>query len=901
VSEVQKPVLGQAAKAKREAEEVSKRRVNKYCSLSSLKNESDVEQFFVAPLLAEMGYDADYLETKTSIEPQLIGKGRKRRRYFPDYIGHLRKAKDQPVVLVDAKHPNESAEAGVDDAQMYASIVRRALAAPKPEQFCVGCNGRTTIVKHYDSNEELLRLEFADCVDGNPSFDELRCLLSRQALQAATNKLALRARAWKPAEASIENIKDAFQKCHNRIWKRESLLPTAAFYEFTKLVFLKLREDERIHRLVDAGQQVTLNDLHFHTEWIDDHSEVSPNPINSILFRRLNDDLTEQVGKKKKKPIFDPGEQIKLKPSTIRAVVSLLQDYDLHGIDDDLNGRMFEVFLSAAVRGKNLGAFFTPRNIVELMVEICSPSTTRKDGRFKIDRVLDGCCGSGGFLIDAMAFMLDEIRSNPNLSAHAKELEKRLLAQCLFGIESNPDITRIARINMFLHGDGGSRIYRADTLDKEFCVEEGDTQTARDEITELAAFLEKKANKFDVVLTNPPFASAYSPSDEHEKRILQQYSDLHPDTTTKRSAKSNVLFLARYYDLLKPKGRMAIVLDNSMLNSHNFAEYRKWLLGHFILRAVIALPKYSFIQAGAGGVTSILHLEKRKDREQKQPAVFARNVRYTGISKSGKEIKENDLPKALREWRHFEKTGRLRLDGTGRIGNSESDELFLIQAGNITDRIDVAYHTPSYTRLVERIDQMGKDGTHEIRRIDDFELAGKIDLDEAGDDSFKYVDIGAIDLERCTIMPSEIVDGTIGELADRARMQIRQNDVIFPLSHDSLGKVAIVPKELDGQLASTGFVAVRNQSLDDAVLLWSVIRSRVMQKQFRHIASGYTQRGISTQHLKEVRFPLPIAGRPELIKSIKRSLDAAHRSRRSELTAMEKITGLLDTSLDSTQ
>ncbi len=873
---------------------------NKYCSLSALKNESDVEQFFVAPFLAELGYGSDYLQTKSSIQTTLIGKGRKRKRYFPDYIGHLRKGEDQPVLVVDAKHPNESADDGVEDAQLYASVIRRALKVPKPDQFCIGSNGRTTIVKHHDSDEVYLKLAFSDFCDGNAKFAAFKALVARQVLQAANKKQLLGTSPWIPVEASIEEIKVTFQKCHKRIWKRESLLPTAAFYEFTKLIFLKLREDERIHKLKDKGKAVTLDDLHFHTAWIDNNTEVSPHPINSILFRQLNVDLDEQVSKKKKKPIFDANEQIKLKPSTTRAVVELLQHYDLHGIDEDLNGRMFEVFLSAAVRGKDLGAFFTPRNIVELMVNMCSPSVQRVSGRARIDMVLDGCCGSGGFLIDAMAFMLDEIRTNPNLSSHARALEKQLLAQHLFGIESNPDIARIARINMFLHGDGGSRIYKGDTLDKEFHVEEGEPRAAKDEIAELEEVLVEERKQFDVVLTNPPFATTYATTDEHEKRILSQYADVHPAAAApkaKKSAKSNVLFLARYHDVLKPGGRMAIVLDNSMLNSHNFAEYRTWLLEKFILRAVISLPKYSFIQAGAGGVTSILYMEKRSSDTQEQPPIFARTVKYTGISKSGKQIKENDLPDVLKEWQEFEKTGKLLLKGTQSVSRKSSDDLFFILPSETADRLDVSYHTPSYSRLMKQIDEMSKSGKYDVKTIADFTLAEKIGVSEASNQVYKYVDIGAIDAERCEIMEREIEEGTLEDLADRARLPMKKNDVLFPLSFDSFGKVAIVPKELDGHLASTGFVAIRNKSYDEAVLLWSVIRSRMMQKQFYHIASGYTQRGISTQHLNYLRFPIPKSDSDAVTKSIRGFLRQAARSRQGELAALGDITGLMESTL----
>jgi len=874
---------------------------NKFCKLINLRNESDVEQNLLVRLLDELGFTEDYRKSKSSISATKIGKGKKRRDYCPDYICYIDKAHAKPVFIIDAKAPDVDANDGVEDAQLYASVMRRSLAGgTKPDQFCMGSNGHVTVLKFHDSNDVYLTLAFEDFEDRNPKFMKLKAAVNREALKSANEKRQINGTPWKPVLPSVEEIKAAFQKCHNRIWKRESLLPTAAFYEFTKLIFLKLREDERLHKIMNAGKQVQMKDLHFHTEWIDSNSEVSPNPVNSILFQRLSESLQEEIKRNKKKPIFEPSEQIKLKPSTIRAVVEILQDFDLSEIDEDLNGRMFEVFLSAAVRGKNLGAFFTPRSVVELMVDMASPTITRSGGHTYIETILDGCCGSGGFLIDVMARMLKQIRSNPALSANAKQLEEQLLTQHIYGIESNPDIARIARINMFLHGDGGSSIYRADALDKEFYVEDGESPTVRDEIGDLKRLLLTEGKTFDLVLTNPPFASTLSAKDEHEKRILSQYrfgADDNEPSNPQKSAKSNVMFLARYYDLLRTGGRMAIVLDNSMLNSHSFSLYREWLRGHFIIRAVIGLPKYSFIQAGAGGVTSILYLEKRANAEQSQPPIFARSVNYTGISKSGKEIELNDLPDVLAEWRVFERTGKLSMKGLNPIGNQECDDLFLISPLDITDRIDVAYHTPSFLRLKKQIASMAKAGTHEIRLVKDFPLASRVDIEDVGNEVFQYVDIGAVDAERCQIMQTEIQEGSIDDLSDRARIQIRENDVIFPLSYDSFGKVAIVPKGLDGQLASTGFLVIRNDTYEDAVLLWAIVRSQLMQKQFHHIASGYTQRGISKEHLNWLRFPMPQNGRAELIKSVKGLLAKANTSRQNELNALGSVTALTDSAL----
>lgn len=874
-----------------------RREKNKYCSLRNLRNESDVEQNFIVRLLDDLEFSEDYRKSKTSIKAEKIGKGKNRRDYRPDYICFLDKAHTKPVLVIDAKSPQIDAENGVLDAQLYTSIMRRELKGAKPDQFCIGSNGLMTIIRHFDSNEDLHRVSFEEFQESNKKFHQLKKTIGRDALKLSLNRVP-ESEKWHPIKPEVEEIKAVFQKCHKFIWKRESLMPTKAFYEFTKLVFLKLNEDHRIHAIIDSGKEILLKDLRFYKGWIEKNDDVSPNPINSILFRRLVEQLEDLIKSKKKKSIFDSNEEIELKPSTIKGVVEMLQDYDLFGIDEDLNGRMFEVFLAAAVRGKNLGAYFTPRAIVKLMVNMADLNITKVGSKFAIDSVLDGCCGSGGFLIDAMATMLEQIKSNPLLMSDADEIREELVTKRLVGIDSNAEITRIARINMYLHGDGGSRIYQADALDKDLLIEKGELKSSQEERIELKTLLVDKGLKFDVVLTNPPFATPANSKDEHERRILAQYlgdasnrgvSCSPGKSTLKGVVKSNVLFLARYHDLLKPGGRLLIVLDNSILNSHNFEDYRDWLRRNFIIRAIIALPKYSFIQAGAGGVTSIVFLEKRKTDVQKQPPIFARNVEFTGISKSGKETMETDLPDVLEEWKVFANTGKLFLKGTKQLKPYKNDTLFLIDSNKITDRLDVAFHTPSYWQLVERIHKMGNTKTHIIKKITDFELADSVDINDAGDQTFYYMDIGTLDLERSQIRLNECEEGTLSELPARARVLLRENDVILPLSFDSLGKVAIVPKQMDGQLASTGFISIRCKKEDDAILLWGILRSEDMQKQFRHVASGYTQRGISREHFeKYILFPMP-RKKKAIIKAIRGFIETAGDARKRELESYHAI------------
>jgi type I restriction enzyme M protein len=200
--------------------------------------------------------------------------------------------------------------------------------------------------------------------------------------------------------------------------------------------------------------------------------------------------LQDEVYKKKKKQIFDDNEMIDLKPTTIKGVVRKLETSDLFGIDEDLNGRLFETFLNATMRGSSLGQYFTPRSIVLLGTLIADLQINDQH----VDKVLDGSCGTGGFLIEALTIMRDKVRQNDSYSNEKKiEIIKDLCNNCLYGIDAakDPKLARIARINMYLHGDGGSHIYLGDGLEKTLEVDKSDTKEFQYETAEMAKLLTK--------------------------------------------------------------------------------------------------------------------------------------------------------------------------------------------------------------------------------------------------------------------------------------------------------------------------------------------------------------------------------------------------------------------------
>ena len=702
---------------------------NKYCSLTSLRNESDVEQFLVMPFLKELGYGPDYLETKTSIQQFVIGKGRTKKLYFPDYLGYTARSLDKPVLVIDAKSPAESAEDGVQDSQLYASVLRRKMASPKPDQYCIGVNGHLLIVKHYDSDLPLHTLTFTDFVDGNARFETLKKELSRIALAPKVTALTA-SQFFEFRRVASGELPSVFEMCHKKIWKAEKSGPASAFYEFAKVMFIKIDEDRRIHaRLVaeptglPAGE-VPKDWVRFSVHWINEMEESTDNPIDTILFRQLTGSLEEQIQRGEKKRIFDEGQSIDLAPSTLKEVIKILEHLDLWTVDEDLNGRLFETFLSATMRGEALGQFFTPRSVVKFMVQLAHLQATPHE----MDTVLDGCCGTGGFLIEAMAVMGEALLQNKSLSVSEREgLLKKLRTEALWGIDAGdkPQVARIARLNMLLHRDGGSRIYFADALDKQIRSESGLPLHTRLEMDELRLSLVEKRQRFSVVLTNPPFAMTYERKNAKELTVLRDYL-LAVDKAGKTppSLKSSVMFLERYSDLLKENGKLLTVMDDSVLNTLTDKPFREFILANFVVKAVISLPKNTFVNAQGSVSTSVLYLRKKVDPLEPQPEVFMAICGNVGHTNSGKARPLlNELPEILKAYEEYETTGQLP-QYTGAACFTVGD----LTSANPTLRLDVQWFNPRYFATMSTLRNIAQQRDWETILLSDLLRPGKDSL-----------------------------------------------------------------------------------------------------------------------------------------------------------------------------
>lgn len=637
------------------------------------------------------------------------------------------------------------------------------------------------------------------------------------------------------------------------------------------------RELERVGRVALPKDSVT-----FSEHWIEKNSAAA-NPVNDVLFKQLLNQLEREIVARRKKRIFGRDESIRLRPSTILRVVEKLQHYDMFGIDEDLNGRLFETFLSATMRGRELGQFFTPRSIVKLMVRLAELKASREH----IDKVVDACCGTGGFLIEALSDMRNKVRGNRSLSSAEKDrLLTRVANESIYGIDfgKNPPLARIARMNMYLHGDGGSRIYFADALDKQALPTEGEDPETLQEQEELRAALNDDL-QFDVALTNPPFSMTRSASKKDDERVLKQYklakvSD--SSTQIRASLRSSLMFVERYHDMLRPGGLLISVLDDTILASGKFAFFREVVRRFFIVRSIISLPGDAFRRQGSRVKCSVLVLQKKSSPDEEQPEAFGAFSLELGVDDLTPRASDADIQDA----RAKAEAEIQRIVNEYEAFMAGRPSGIMIPAERLTDRLDLKHCIGDRGRLVPQWRRQGIEVKTLLQLVTEgvFNVVEEtIDPQGFQNDTFKL--LGVTYEGECRV--DNIRQGH--NIKAEAMFQVQTNDLVISKIRVTDGATGIVTDEFNqGLVSSTSYIVLRGRSLVDTIYLRSVLRSHEIRADLAAVSTGTNRYVTSWEEAQKVELPwLNEEGRQKvadvliqkwrLDSELKRQEDALHK------------------------
>lgn len=309
----------------------------------------------------------------------------------------------------------------------------------------------------------------------------------------------------------------------------------------------------------------------------------------------------------------------------VAAVCENFQDFSfVRSSQSDLYQLVFYNFANQ-FQQQEKAQFLTPLAVIDFLVKVVNP---RND-----ETVFDPCCGIGDFL------------SLSYVNAQTKAYPWKLDDANIYGADVSGEMITLASLNMLLNGDGKAHLFRvSDKGSILFKIKSGNPP----EPVELIPDRHQAGNwddwpdrtrlmKFDVILTNPPFGEdrAYRPQTDLDRRVIEMYE------TWQLSGGGNkidlgVVFLENAYHCLKERGRLGIVLSNSIASINRWQEVREWLMERMRIVALFDLPPNVFAETGVNTTLIVVYkptAQELKRLNEQGYSVLVRDIKNVGYEK----------------------------------------------------------------------------------------------------------------------------------------------------------------------------------------------------------------------------------------------------------------------------
>lgn len=685
----------------------------------------------------------------------------------------------------------------------------------------------------------------------------------------------------RPTRASLKNAADdnllfVFRTCHNHIYANDGLQKQPAFFELLKIIFCKIEDERRIPQ-----------PLEFFTT-----SKERFNPDGQLTVHKRISKIFERV-KKCYGKIFEPGDRINLQPRSLAHIVAELQKYSLLSTDIDIKGKAYEEIVGANLRGDR-GEFFTPRNVMKMVVGMIEPQPG--------ERVLDSSCGTGGFLVTAMTHAIELIEKNfraefgdksfwsDQIKRQFNERISEEAAKNYFGFDLNPDLVKATKMNMVMNNDGSGNILQANSLlpPHEWSEEFRHRLAQALEIDPSSLRTHQSIAFFDVIVTNPPFGSKIPIKDDN---ILRQFELAHVwkfDRTINRwerteqlqsSVPPEILFIERCTQLLKPGGRLGIVLPDSILGSPGLEYIREWIIRNHRIIASVDLHADTF-QPRNGTQTSVLILQKKSVETDEDYEVFMAIVERVGHDKRGnptykrdadgndilvddKKVSDDQTPEVVRafaDWKKKIRSARsveikwcaVRLSEIIGGGRRLEAGVYDLDARNARRLVLGGAHTAFKNIAAAYVCARFKRTWVERSELPIFQPSAIVDVKP---------------------QPDGFISGKTATNIDALR--VREGQVLLTCS-GTIGNVAYVSRTLDGKIFSHDLIRINTFDELDAGWLYCYLKSAVGNKLLTANSYGAVITHIEPEHLSEL--PIPDAP-PELKRRIHELIVRSYRLR----------------------
>ncbi|MCP3032621.1 N-6 DNA methylase [Halobacillus sp. A1] len=638
-----------------------------------LTPEEHVRQNYITILVNDYGYDLKQMRQEVTVNNSNRGLGKARADIVIWKSEQDKLDRKHALIVVECKAENVKIQRG--DFFQGANYAGWARA-----KFFVCTNEKQT--RFFKTNEDTMPDEFNEEIRNIPHASDIN---DNKKINALLNET----RAF-----TRDEFQNLLFSCHNVIRNNDKLSPEMAFDEISKILFMKIRYERtkgKERQVFSKKRFLELKESYLET----DSTGV---PFYQHIFNQTKLHFINEE-------IFDKDDTIKIREASFLEIVRLLEKYNLSDTSDDVKGIAFEEFLGKTFRG-NLGQFFTPRSVVSFMTSVLDPQET--------EIVCDPCCGTGGFLISAYEHIRTKIENEINSAK--REIKSKLISDefdnlpdeeqskiinkineatailneeldptdkntrigdlsynRIFGTDAEPRSARTAKMNMIMHGDGHGGVYHHDGL------------------INIGGVFEER---FDVILTNPPFGARISRDtkiseadstkdpekiklnkerfgDDFLKAMGQVSNNIGSNLLDlfdlgNHSTLTEVLFMERCLKLLKPGGRMGIVLPEGVLNISQLQVVREYFEGKARILLITSIPQDVFIAAGANVKPSIVFLKKFTEKEADEYNTLKEKSRQEVRERYEKEIEEildpvNKMEAEIKDTTDKRKKSQLRI------------------------------------------------------------------------------------------------------------------------------------------------------------------------------------------------------------------------------------------------
>jgi len=544
------------------------------------KPEEIVRQMWLYKLNKHYKYPFDRIDTEKSVH---LGH----KEYARADIVVYKNDKFTPYIIIETKKPD--VKQGVDQLKSYLNL--------EGCEIGVWTNGNEKVILYRPYPKE-----FEDSLSDIPSVDQ------------KIDDLFEVKKTWNDLDPKFD--------FSNIIKQIEELAlagsGTNVFEETFKLIYAKLY-DEKMAREQRADQEVIFRKYR--------DPQKTYDIINDELFKKAILEWPD---------VFETSDRIRLSPDRLNICVAFLESIRLLELgrgELEIIDRAFEHLITEVSKGQK-GQYFTPRNVIKMCVKMINPQPN--------EYIIDPATGSGGFLLHSMYYVWKNL---PTVEAQRGYANK-----FIFGLDFDDNMRRISQALMLIAGDGKHHIFKRNSLDARDW-QGYESEEARVALKPLLRDLESTAENrensltfrhlnFDILLTNPPFAG----ENKGDQGLLRQYSLAKKDGRLRNDVERHILFIEKSLDLIRPGGRMAIVLPQGVLNNTNMAYVRQFLFDKARILAVVGLQVNTFKlpapARGTGTKTSVLFLQKwgKDEKKPKDYPIFMSVSQKPGKNNSGEYV-----------------------------------------------------------------------------------------------------------------------------------------------------------------------------------------------------------------------------------------------------------------------